>query len=373
MAVKAGAPRATALSVQRRRRRRRHGARPDPHHDLACRRRRARARREGHGQVDDGARPRLGAAADRGHRRRPVLAPTRASRTRCRPTARSRPMPRPRPARPPRRAAGRRHRGPRARARCTWRRRSARASPTYEPGLLARAHRGILYVDEVNLLHDHLVDLLLDAAAMGRSTVERDGVSVEHAARFVLVGTMNPEEGELRPQLLDRFGLTVEVARTARPRVAGRGRPAPARLRSRSRRVRRALRRGRGRAHRPHPGRAEAGRPGRARRRGRSPRSPRSAPRSRSTACAPTSSPPAPPPPTPRGTAAPTCSRRTSAPPPASRCRTAAGATRSTRPASTRTCSTQILDDDEPEPTRPRTAAERGRRARLRTVPRPLR
>ena len=82
----------------------------------------------------------------------------------------------------------------------------------YEPGLLARAHRGILYVDEVNLLHDHLVDVLLDAAAMGRSTVERDGVSVEHAARFVLVGTMNPEEGELRPQLLDRFGLTVEVA-----------------------------------------------------------------------------------------------------------------------------------------------------------------
>ncbi|MBZ5736543.1 VWA domain-containing protein [Nocardioides mangrovi] len=82
----------------------------------------------------------------------------------------------------------------------------------YEPGLLARAHRGILYVDEVNLLHDHLVDLLLDAAAMGRVSVERDGVSVEHAARFVLIGTMNPEEGELRPQLLDRFGLTVEVA-----------------------------------------------------------------------------------------------------------------------------------------------------------------
>ena len=82
----------------------------------------------------------------------------------------------------------------------------------YEPGLLAKAHRGILYVDEVNLLHDHLVDLLLDAAAMGRSTVERDGISMEHEARFVLVGTMNPEEGELRPQLLDRFGLTVEVA-----------------------------------------------------------------------------------------------------------------------------------------------------------------
>ncbi|HET6152045.1 MAG TPA: VWA domain-containing protein [Marmoricola sp.] len=82
----------------------------------------------------------------------------------------------------------------------------------FEPGLLARAHRGLLYVDEVNLLHDHLVDLLLDAAAMGRASVERDGVSVEHAARFVLIGTMNPEEGELRPQLLDRFGLTVEVS-----------------------------------------------------------------------------------------------------------------------------------------------------------------
>lgn len=82
----------------------------------------------------------------------------------------------------------------------------------YEPGLLARAHRGLLYVDEVNLLHDHLVDLLLDAAAMGRVSVERDSVSVEHLARFVLIGTMNPEEGELRPQLLDRFGLTVEVA-----------------------------------------------------------------------------------------------------------------------------------------------------------------
>ncbi|MGY1806054.1 putative cobaltochelatase [Blastococcus sp. SYSU D00669] len=82
----------------------------------------------------------------------------------------------------------------------------------FEPGLLASAHRGVLYVDEVNLLHDHLVDLLLDAAAMGTAYVEREGVSVRHAARFLLVGTMNPEEGELRPQLLDRFGLTVEVA-----------------------------------------------------------------------------------------------------------------------------------------------------------------
>ena len=83
---------------------------------------------------------------------------------------------------------------------------------SYEPGLLAAAHRGVLYVDEVNLLHDHVVDLLLDAAALGRCHVEREGVSVRHDARFVLVGTMNPEEGELRPQLLDRFGLTVEVA-----------------------------------------------------------------------------------------------------------------------------------------------------------------
>jgi magnesium chelatase subunit D len=81
----------------------------------------------------------------------------------------------------------------------------------YQPGLLAAAHRGVLYVDEVNLLHDHLVDLLLDAAAMGRAHVERDGVSLSHASSFLLVGTMNPEEGELRPQLLDRFGLTVEV------------------------------------------------------------------------------------------------------------------------------------------------------------------
>jgi magnesium chelatase subunit D len=81
----------------------------------------------------------------------------------------------------------------------------------FSPGLLSRAHGGVLYVDEVNLLHDHLVDLLLDAAAMGRVHVERDGISHSHEARFVLIGTMNPEEGELRPQLLDRFGLTVDV------------------------------------------------------------------------------------------------------------------------------------------------------------------
>jgi len=82
----------------------------------------------------------------------------------------------------------------------------------FQPGLLAAAHKGVLYVDEVNLLHDHLVDVLLDAAAMGRAHIERDGISHSHPAKFVLVGTMNPEEGELRPQLLDRFGLAVDVA-----------------------------------------------------------------------------------------------------------------------------------------------------------------
>jgi magnesium chelatase subunit D len=87
----------------------------------------------------------------------------------------------------------------------------------FEPGLLARAHRGILYVDEVNLLPDHLVDALLDAAASGVARVERDAVSVEHDARFLLVGTMNVEEGELRPQLLDRFGLGVEVRGPTEP------------------------------------------------------------------------------------------------------------------------------------------------------------
>jgi magnesium chelatase subunit I len=82
---------------------------------------------------------------------------------------------------------------------------------SFEPGLLARAHRGFLYIDEVNLLEDHLVDLLLDVAASGENVVERDGLSIRHPARFVLVGSGNPEEGELRPQLLDRFGLSVEV------------------------------------------------------------------------------------------------------------------------------------------------------------------
>src|SRR5437899_6145262 len=86
-----------------------------------------------------------------------------------------------------------------------------RGEKEFEPGVLAEANRNILYVDEVNLLDDHIVDVLLDAAAMGQNTVEREGVSVSHPARFIMVGTMNPEEGELRQQLLDRFGLCVDV------------------------------------------------------------------------------------------------------------------------------------------------------------------
>ncbi len=87
----------------------------------------------------------------------------------------------------------------------------AHGEKAFEPGLLARAHRGFLYIDEVNLLEDHLVDLLLDVAASGENVVEREGLSVRHPARFVLIGSGNPEEGELRPQLLDRFGLSVDV------------------------------------------------------------------------------------------------------------------------------------------------------------------
>jgi len=94
----------------------------------------------------------------------------------------------------------------------------ATGARSFEPGLMARAHRGLLYIDEVNLLADHLVDLLLDAAAMGVNHVEREGLTFAHPARFVLVGTMNPEEGDLRPQLLDRFGLAVDVEPMADPR-----------------------------------------------------------------------------------------------------------------------------------------------------------
>ncbi len=91
----------------------------------------------------------------------------------------------------------------------------------FEPGVLASANRGLLYIDEVNLLDDHVVDILLDSAAMGVNTVEREGISFAHPARFILVGTMNPEEGDLRPQLLDRFALSVEIVgiREARQRV----------------------------------------------------------------------------------------------------------------------------------------------------------
>lgn len=91
----------------------------------------------------------------------------------------------------------------------------------FEPGVLAAANRGLLYIDEVNLLDDHVVDVLLDAAAMGMNNVEREGISFSHPARFILVGTMNPEEGDLRPQLLDRFALSVEISgiRGARERV----------------------------------------------------------------------------------------------------------------------------------------------------------
>ncbi len=89
----------------------------------------------------------------------------------------------------------------------------------FEPGLLAKANRGLLYVDEVNLLDDHLVDVLLDSAASGWTTVEREGVSIRHPARFVLIGSGNPEEGELRPQLLDRFGMSVEVRTVREPEL----------------------------------------------------------------------------------------------------------------------------------------------------------
>jgi magnesium chelatase subunit I len=90
---------------------------------------------------------------------------------------------------------------------------------SFEPGLLAKANRGILYVDEVNLLDDHLVDVLLDSAASGWNTVEREGISIKHPAQFVLVGSGNPEEGELRPQLLDRFGMHAEIRTIAEPKL----------------------------------------------------------------------------------------------------------------------------------------------------------
>jgi magnesium chelatase subunit I len=90
---------------------------------------------------------------------------------------------------------------------------------TFEPGLLARANRGLLYVDEINLLDDHLVDVLLDSAASGWNTVEREGISIKHPAKFILVGSGNPEEGELRPQLLDRFGMHAEIRTIREPNL----------------------------------------------------------------------------------------------------------------------------------------------------------
>ena len=232
-------------------------------------------------------------------------------------------------------------------------RRSSEGAVHFEPGLLARAHRGILYVDEVNLLHDHLVDLLLDAAAMGTVTVERDGISVTHSAKFVLVGTMNPEEGELRPQLLDRFGLTVEVAAPRDPASAGRG-SAPTAV----------VRRGPACVPSPVRGMPNSGfafgfsRPSRSCPESNSPprrcsASPKSARRSASTACGPTSSWRGPPPRTPHGTAVRSRTSMICAPPRGSRCRIAAGAIHSTLPASTRTNSTSCClrtTGDGPDP-----------------------
>ena len=213
----------------------------------------------------------------------------------------------------------------------------------FSPGLLARAHGGVLYVDEVNLLHDHLVDVLLDAAAMGRVHVERDGVSHSHDARFVLIGTMNPEEGELRPQLLDRFGLTVDVhasrdvdvrVEVVRQRMAFEADPA-------------------GFAARYTDVDAElAGRIAAARamvssvccRTASYAESPHSAPRSTSTVCGPIWSSPGRPSPTRRGAARIRSPKRTSGWPPNWLCRTGGGAIRSTIPgwipnSSTRRCS----------------------------------
>ena len=102
-----------------------------------------------------------------------------------------------------------------------------RGEKAFEPGLLARANRGYLYIVEVNLREDHIVDLLLDVAQSGENVVEREGLSIRHPARFVLVGSGNPEEGELRPQLLDRFGLSVDVASPRDVATRGRGDPPP--------------------------------------------------------------------------------------------------------------------------------------------------
>ncbi len=162
----------------------------------------------------------------------------------------------------------------------------AQGVKAFEPGLLARANRGFLYIDEVNLLEDHLVDLLIDVAASGENVVEREGLSVRHPARFVLVGSGNPEEGELRPQLLDRFGLSRRGAHADRPRHPRRGRAAPRRLRARPRRLRRAVEEGRRRGAPAHRRRTRAPAAGRGARRGARARGAACAWRSAPTACA---------------------------------------------------------------------------------------
>jgi hypothetical protein len=212
------------------------------------RRRRAGLRRPRHRQEHRGARAGRAAAADEGGGGLPLrLRPgapraAPATRPRCRPQQAGKTHRAGAGGRP---AAGR-HRRPRRR-RARHRAALTQGVKAFEPGLLARANRGFLYIDEVNLLEDHLVDLLIDVAASGENVVEREGLSVRHPARFVLVGSGNPEEGELRPQLLDRFGLAVEV-RTPRPTwpAAHRGRQAPRRLRARPRGLRRALEEGGG-------------------------------------------------------------------------------------------------------------------------------
>ena len=225
----------------------------------------------------------------------------------------------------------------------------------FSPGLLARAHGGVLYVDEVNLLHDHLVDVLLDAAAMGRVHIERDGVSHSHEARFVLIGTMNPEEGELRPQLLDRFGLTVDVrasrdvevrAEVIRQRMAFEADPDAFARRYAEQDAELARRIAGGPRRRLAMWRCRTTSYGASRRCAR---------RSTSTGCVPIWWLPGPRSRTPRGVGRRPSPRRTSGWPPNWRCRTGVAATRSTTRAWIRTGSTRrwprpATSTDEPDP-----------------------
>ena len=287
-------PRAV-VPVHRRRRPRRPPAGAAAQRRLAGRRRRPGARREGHRQVDHRARAGRAAAAGRRRRRLPVLLRPGLPDPEC-PDGPHEPhvgVARYAPARLVELPVGASE--DRVVGSLDLERALTEGVKAFEPGLLAAAHRGVLYVDEVNLLHDHLVDLLLDAAALGTAYVEREGVSVRHASRFLLVGTMNPEEGELRPQLLDRFGLTVEVRATREPseraevvrrRLAYEADPAAFAA---------ALAGEEARARRAHRARARTRLPRWSSATTRCARSPRSAPPSTSTGCAPTWSPPAPP------------------------------------------------------------------------------